>query len=247
MQMPSALKAREGRPSYREMKAQLDALRKPTAARIEAIFDKYYAICQETGKKEITINEPDVNWKALVMSLPRPQNFDVLGCGIRRILLKETECIYEGVFQFHVERRDITQARFDFRDAYDDPYHNYKDKSFKDDVEIAMRAAVLPQLVQFKEMLSKDHQMELISDISGMALPWERAVVQHFPVTFHQLVTAFLNENQLIVENIKLEYDENHAYRIQDPELRDRWVVFHRSQAHYRVISTDEAMEQDHL
>mmetsp|Transcript_35493 Transcript_35493/g.110721 ORF Transcript_35493/g.110721 Transcript_35493/m.110721 type:complete len:246 (+) Transcript_35493:51-788(+) len=245
--MPSALKARQGRPSYREMKAQLDTLRRPLASRVEAIFNKYYAICQESGKKEIVVNEPDVNWKALVMSLPPPQRTEVLGCGIRRVLLKETECIYEGVFQFHVERRDITQARFDYRDAYDDPYHGYSDKSFKDDVETALRAAVLPQLVQFKEMMSKDHQMELVSHISGMALSWERAVVQHFPMPLDQLVTAFLNENQLRIENIKLEYDEHHAYRIQDPELLDKWRIFHRSQAHYRVISTEEAMEQDHL
>jgi len=245
--MPSALKARAGRPSYREMKAQLDPLRKPLASRVEAIFEKYYAVCQATGRKEIVVDEPDVNWRSLVMSLPPPQSANVLGCGIRRVLLKETECIYEGMFQFHVERRDLTQASFDFRDAYDDPYHGYKDKSFKDDVEAALRAAVLPQLVQFKEMMSKDNQMELVSHISGMALPWERAVVQHFPIPFDQLVTAFLNENQLRMENIKLEYDEHHAYRIQDPELHDKWSIFHRSQAHYRIISTDEAMEQEHL
>jgi len=245
--MPSALKARQGRPSFQEMKAQLDALRKPLASRVEAIFDKYYAICQETGRKEVVVSEADVNWKALIMSLPPPQNTEILGCGIRRILLKETECIYEGVYQFHVERRDITQVRFDYREAFDDPYHNYKDKSFKDDVETALRAAILPQLVQFKEMMSKDHQMELVSHISGIALPWERAVVQHFPLTFDQLITAFMNENQLKLENIKLEFDEHHAYRIKDQELLDKWRIFHRSQAHYRVISTDEAMEQDHL
>jgi len=245
--MPSALKARAGRPSYAEMKADLDKLRKPPAAKVEAIFDKYYQLCMDTGKKEIEVREPDINWKALISSLPRPECWEVLGCGIRRILLKESDCIYEGIFKFHVERRDITQARFDFRDAYDDPYHGYKDKSFKDDVETAMRAAVLHQLVQFKEMMSKDHQMELVSDISGISLPWERAVVQHYPVTFHLLVNSFCNENQLLVENIKLDYCDNHGYRIKDQELLDKWRGFHRSQAHYRIISTDEAMEQEHL
>jgi len=247
--MPSVLKARAGRPSYQEMKAQLDQLRKPTAETMQAIFDKYYAACASSTpkKKEIEVKEPEVNWKALVMSLPRPQCFEVLGVGIRRVLLKETECIYEGVYHFHIERRDITTARFDWRDAYDTPYHNYKDKSFEHDVETAMRAAVLPHLIQFKEMLSKDAQMELISHRSGVALPWERAVVQHFPVTLEQLVTAFLNENQLKIHQIKLEYDENHAYRIKDPELLDKWRVFHRSQANYRIVSTDEAMDEDHL
>merc|ERR1719330_280692 len=202
----------------------------------------------EKGLKEIEVcKEEGINWKAVIMSLPRPQNSEVLGSGIRRILLKETECIYEGVFQFHVERRDITQARFDYRDAYDDPYHNYKDKSFKDDVETALRAAVLPQLIQYKEMLSKDSQMELVSHISGLALPWERAVVQHFPNTFTQMVDHFLNEHQLTMEQVKLESCEDHAYRIKDPHILDQWRLYHRSRAHYRVISTDEAMEQDHL
>ena len=48
--------------------------------------------------------------------------------------------------------------------------------------------------------------MELVSHISGIALPWEKAVVQHFPVTFRVLLDAFLNENQVELENIKLEY-----------------------------------------
>lgn len=247
--MPSVLKARAGRPSVQEMRAQLDQLRKPKARTLEAIFNKYHIQClaSEPKKKEIEVYEPDVNWKALIMSLPPPQNSKVLGCGIRKILLKETECVYEGIFRFHVERRDGSRANFEWRDAYDDPYHSFKDKSFKDDVEVALRAAVLPQLIQYKEMLSKDSQMELVSHISGLALPWERAVVQHFPVTFEMLVDAFLNENQLKIEQVKLEFDENHAYRIKDPELLDKWRVFHRSQANYRIISTDEAMEQDAL
>jgi hypothetical protein len=247
--MPSALKARRGHPSFAEMKAQLDELRKPTARTMEAIFDKYYNACQdaEPPRKEIQVKEPQINWKALIMSLPKPGCFKVLGCGIRKIYLAETECVYHGVFRFHVERLDGSRVVFDFRDAYDDPYHNYKDKSFHHDVEAALRAAVLPQLIQYKEMLSKDSQMELVSHISGVALPWERAVVQHFPITFQVLVDAFLNENQLKLDQIKLEFDEDHAYRIKDAELIDKWRIFHRSQAHYRIISTDEAMEQDHL
>merc|ERR1719323_283383 len=181
------------------------------------------------------------------MSLPPPQNSQVLGCGIRKVFLGETECVYEGVYRFHIERLDGTRMSFDFRDAYDDMYHNYKDKSFKDDVETALRAAVLPQLIQYKEMLSKDSQMELVSHISGIALPWEKAVVQHFPVTFKQLVDHFLNEHQLTMEQVKLEYCEDHAYRIKDQHLLEQWRLYHRSRAHYRVISTDEAMEQDHL
>eukprot|EP00928_Gymnodinium_smaydae_P089553 TRINITY_DN73506_c0_g1_i2.p2 TRINITY_DN73506_c0_g1~~TRINITY_DN73506_c0_g1_i2.p2 ORF type:complete len:138 (+),score=30.63 TRINITY_DN73506_c0_g1_i2:334-747(+) len=136
---------------------------------------------------------------------------------------------------------------FDWRDAYDDAYHNYKDKSFKDDVEIALRAAVLPQLVSYKEMLSKDCHDELVSHISGIALPWERAVVQHFPVTLEAMIDAFLNENQLKIEQIKLIPHDDHAYEIADPQLLDRWRVFHRAHASYRILSTDEAMDQEHL
>lgn len=191
--------------------------------------------------------EPGVNWKALVMSLPKPQGAEVLGCGIRKVWLKETECVYQGVYRFHIERLDGSIVSFEWREAYDDAYHNFKDKSFGPDVETALRAAVLPQLIQYKEMLSKDGQLELVSHISGVALPWEKAVVQHFPVTFEMLLDAFLNENQLKMDQIKLDYDEQHKYRLKDTELLERWRVFHRSQASYRIMSTDEAMEQDHL
>merc|ERR1711937_769655 len=104
-------------------------------------------------KKEIVVKEPDVNWKALIMSLPPPQNSVVLGCGIRRILLRETDCVYDGMYRFHIERRDGSRGSFEWKEAYDDPYHNFKDKSFKHDVETAFRAAILPQLIAFKEML----------------------------------------------------------------------------------------------
>jgi len=247
--MPSALKARAGRPSAAEMRAQLEALRKPTARTMDQIFNKYYQECvsYDPPKRAIEIREPGINWKALIMSLPPPQNSTVLGCGIRKILLKETECIYQGIYRFHVERLDGSDVTFEWRDAYDDPYHSFKDRSFKDDVETALRAAVIDQLVQYKEMLSKDSQMELVSHRSGMALSWDRAVVQHFPVTFQMLVDAFLNENQLKLEQIKLVRDEAHAYMIKDSEILERWRVHHRSQACYRIISTDEAMEEDHL
>eukprot|EP00929_Paragymnodinium_shiwhaense_P014478 TRINITY_DN12238_c0_g1_i1.p1 TRINITY_DN12238_c0_g1~~TRINITY_DN12238_c0_g1_i1.p1 ORF type:complete len:248 (-),score=77.72 TRINITY_DN12238_c0_g1_i1:53-796(-) len=247
--MPSALKARRGRPSVAEMRAQLDMLRKPPARTLEAIFGKYHQLClsSEPPRKEWHIVEPSVNWKALILSLPKPQSFEVLGCGIRKIWLKETECVYQGIYRFHVERLDGSVVSFEWREAYDDAYHNFKDKSFKNDVETALRAAVLPQLIQYKEMLSKDSQMELISHISGIALPWERAVVQHFPVTFELLVDSFLNEHQLKLEQIKLDFDAQHAYRLKDAELLERWRVFHRSQANYRIISTEEAMEQEHL
>ena len=123
----------------------------------------------------------------------------------------------------------------------------WKDKSFKDDVDTALRAAILPHFVQFKELHCKDSQMELVSHISGIALPWEKAVVQHFPVTFRVLLDSFLNENQIELENIKLEYCEEHGYKIKDAELKDKWRLYHRSHGQYRIISTDEAMEQDHL
>ena len=93
---------------------------------------------------------------AVVKHLMLISMLQVLGCGIRRVLFKRADCIYDGIYRFHVERRDLTQAMFQFRDAYDDPYHHYKDKSFKDDVDTALRAAILPHLVQFKELHCKD-------------------------------------------------------------------------------------------
>lgn len=241
--MPSTFKARAGRPSLAEMKADLDALRKPTAARMEQLFSKYHELCLSStpARKEIEVKEEGVNWKALIMSLPDYSK--VLGCGIRKILLCETECVYEGVYRFHVERRDGSRASFDFKHAYDDAYHGYKDKSFVHDVELALRAAVLSQLIQYKEMLAKDSQMELVSAISGVALPWERAVVQNYPTPFNEMVTRFLVENQVKMEHVQLEYDNAHAYRIKSQQLRDRWIQYHRTWANYRIISTNEAMD----
>mmetsp|Transcript_40155 Transcript_40155/g.92286 ORF Transcript_40155/g.92286 Transcript_40155/m.92286 type:complete len:248 (+) Transcript_40155:70-813(+) len=247
--MPSALKARAGKKSAQEMKADLSRLRKPPARTVEEIFRKYHNMCVicEPRLYSIDVTEPDINWRSLVMSLPQPISQRVLGCGLKKVVLQETDCVYEGIYRFHAERLDGSRAAFDWREAYDDPYHNYKDKSFKHDVDTAMRAAVLPHLIEYKEIVAKDQQMELCSHISGIALPWERAVVQHFPTTFESLVDAFLNEMQMHIEQIKLEFCDQHAYKLKDVDLREKWQAYHRSHAHYRIISTDEAMEQENL
>lgn len=231
------------------MKADLDKLRKPKAKDLEAVYEGYREQCMSANPrlKEIVVRENWINWKAVIMSLPKENIKEVLGCGIRKIWLKETECVFEGVYRFHVEHLDNTCSSFEWRSAYNDPYHNYHDKSYKDDVETALRAAVLHHLVEYKEMLSKESQMELHSDISGIALPWEKAVVQHFPTTFHDLVDAFLNEVNLKAEQIFLEWDDNHVYVIKDKALLERWQQYHLMKANFRVIATEEAMEQDHL
>merc|ERR1719450_717830 len=115
------------------------------------------------------------------------------------------------MYRFHVRRLDGSFAAFDFRDAYDDAYHHYKDSSRAHHVESAMRAAVLPHLMQYKEMMLKDGTAELVSSISGMVLPWEQAAVQHHPVSLQGIIIAFLNENQLKMEQILLLPDEDHG------------------------------------
>lgn len=231
------------------MKAELDKLRKPTARTMEDIYNAYCSECMASTprKTEIVVQEEGINWKALIMSLPSKDIKPTLGCGIRKIWLKETECVFEGVYRFHVEHLDGTFQSFEWRNAYNDPYHAYHDKSYRDDVETALRAAVLHHAVDYKEMLSKESQMELHSDISGVALPWEKAVVQHFPTTFHDLVDGFLNEVNLKIEQVYLEWDSAHVYCIKDKALLDRWQAYHLMKANYRIISTEEGMEQDHL
>jgi len=247
--MPSALKARSGRPSVAEMRADLSRLRKPEAKVLEDIFEKYHRMCtsSEPPLKEIEVFEPDVNWRALVMSLPSPQNQEVLGTGIHKVFLKETECIYEGVYRFHVRRLDKSVVPFDFRDAYDDAYHHYKDQSQLYHVETALRAAILPHLIQYKEMMLKDGTTELVSALSGGVLTWEQAAVQHFPVPLESVVVAFLNENQLKMDKIMLLPDEEHGFRVKDKGIQDKWIAYHRSHGHFRIISTDEAEREAHL
>ena len=75
-------------------------------------------------------------------------------------------------------------------------------------------------------------------------------------MTLRVLLDAFMNENQIDLENIKLEFcyglscsccllkcsqlmaaqGEDHGYKIKDPELMDKWRLFHRSYAQYRRL-----------
>jgi hypothetical protein len=228
-----------------KMKEQVAALKAPPAKTIEQIHNSYHIFLLEQGLKGVVVDEPSINWKALVMSLPAPQPSRVLGGGgLRRVWLKEYECVYDGIFRFHAERLDGTFASFDWRDAYRDAYHSYFKKSFKDDVEMALRAAVLHHLIEYKE-----NQRELISDISGRALTWEHAIVQHHPpqASFTELVSGFLNAEQLSYDKIPLEYDERHVYVVADEQLLARWVAYHGSAANYRIVSLEEAMQEPEL
>mmetsp|Transcript_21188 Transcript_21188/g.46521 ORF Transcript_21188/g.46521 Transcript_21188/m.46521 type:complete len:256 (+) Transcript_21188:56-823(+) len=224
--------------SIAEMKAQVARFRAPPANRMEAVFLKYYTICKEQNKKQIAVNEPDVNWKAVVMTLPPPQPSKVLGCGIRKVWLKEHECVFDGIFRFHVERLDGTFASFDWKDVYRDAYHSYFDKSFANDVEMALRTAILPHLHEYKSS-----QAQLRSHKSGELLTYDQAVVQHHPITFKELIASFLDHVQLHLEDFQLEYDEEHVYTLKDKDLETKWIKFHALRANYRVISIDEAMD----
>lgn len=226
------------------MKEQVAQLKAPSAKTMETIHKTYLVFLQEQGMSGVVVDEPGINWKALILSLPAPQPSRVLGCGLRRIWLKEYECVYDGIYRFHAERLDGTFASFDWRDAYRDAYHSYFKRSFKDDVEMALRAAVLHHLVEYKE-----NQRELISDISGRALTWEHAVVQHHPpqASFTELASSFLNAEQKAYDKIPLEYDEKHVYVVADEQLLQRWVAYHGSAANYRIVSLEEAMQEPEL
>jgi hypothetical protein len=226
------------------MKVQVQQFKAPPSKTMEQIYEKYLQKCLmgETRLKSIVVNEPSINWRAVVMSLPEDQRSRVLGCGIRQISLREYECVYDGIYRFHVERLDGTDESFDWRDAYRNAYHTYFDKSFKDDVETALRSSVLHHLVEYKE-----NQSELVSHISGQLLTWEKAVVQHHPTPFKELVHAFLNEVDLKIEQCFLEYDDQHVYTFKDKALLQRWQMFHLLRAHYRIVSVDEAMIEPDL
>ncbi|CAK0831954.1 unnamed protein product [Prorocentrum cordatum] len=148
------------------------------------------------------------------MSLPSPQNQEVLGTGIHKVFLKETECIYEGVYRFHVRRLDKSVVPFDFRDAYDDAYHHYKDMT--NPSCITSRPPSGLQYCRTSSSTRRDdaqgwyHGARQRAVGSGV-LTWEQAAVQHFPVPLESVVVAFLNENQLKMDKIMLLPDEDRA------------------------------------
>merc|ERR1719271_2144720 len=177
-----------------EMKAQVAQLQPPLASRMEEVFSKYLTMLKELGHSRIQVEEPDINWRALVLAQPKPLPSEILGCGFRK------------------------------------------------DVEMALRAAILPHLVNYKE-----NQRDLISDWSGVALSWENAAVQHFPISFTELVASFLDHMQIKLERIGLEYDPYHVFVLKNKELEKEWVHFHALRAHYRILSIDEAMREGDL
>jgi hypothetical protein len=225
-----------------EMKAQVAKLQPPPAKRMEEVYAKYRAEMIAQGLSEIRVDEPDINWRALVLALPKPQPTQVLGTGYRKVWLKEYSCVYDGQFRFHLERLDGTFAAFNFKQAYRDRYHRYFDKSFSFDVEMALRAAVLPHLIAYKEA-----QRELTSNWSGRALRWEHAAVQHYPVGFREIVASFLDHLQISMDTVKLDYDPTHVFVLRDKELEKEWVHFHALRANYRILGVDEGMREADL
>jgi hypothetical protein len=225
-----------------EMKAQVAQLQPPLANRMEEVYRKYLTELKEMGVSRVQVEEPDINWRALVLAQPKPLPAQILGCGFRKVWLQEYECVYEGCYRFHLERLDGTLAAFNWKQSYRDMYHRYFAKGFRNDVEMALRAAILPHLVQYKE-----NQRDLVSDWSGVALSWENAAVQHFPISFSELVASFLDHMQIKLERIALDYDPYHVFVLKNKELEKEWVNFHALRAYYRILSVDEAMREGDL
>jgi len=225
-----------------EMKKQVAKLQPPPARRMEEVFRKYIGKLREMGPdaREVPVDESDINWRSLIMALPMPLPTTVLGCGIRKVWLKEYECVYEGVHRFHVERLDGTFAAFNWKQAYKDMYHQYFKTYSKHDVELALRAAILPHLIAYKES-----QRELTSSRLGAGVPlsWDQAAVHHAPIGFQEILASFLDHVQMRIEDIAIEQNKDHGFVVADKLLEKEWVHFHALRAHYEILHVHEAMK----
>lgn len=106
------------------------------------------------------------------------------------------------------------------------------------------------QYQSFREAISDDIQNlklklfetsePVLCPISGIVLNMNNCHMDHWGLRFVQLVHRFLDNEKIIIDNVKCD-----SYVIEDKELRDKWIQFHKTNAKLRLLAAEENVRQE--
>ena len=180
-----------------------------------------------------TISEEDSEiMHSLIERHPEAQQ--KIGTGIKRFFRDHTD---KGTSCFWIERNDDSTTEFSYPTCV-----NSKGKSLYQEFAEACREAVRDDLVATKRSYfgeNADSDGRVACDISGEKIRFDEAHLDHKkPMTFQVIVRTFIAANRIEISSDMLSEpaDQQFATTFVDKGLESRFVEYHHSVAHLRVI-----------
>ena len=99
---------------------------------------------------------------------------------------------------------------------------------------LGARSAIHGQIVEFRQssLLRAPECAE-----TGVMLDEDTAVVDHWPITFAQLYSAWLRERGLDSRKILVTHRPNTPVQMSDPALRTDWQDYHETHCTLRIVT----------
>ncbi|WPJ95245.1 DCL family protein [Coraliomargarita algicola] len=155
-----------------------------------------------------------------------PNAKDKIGPGVNRISVGVNERGNGREFKIH--RADGTVDNFRPKKCITQPVHH-------SNLMDACRGHIADQISAFR-ISEFSANTCLRCPINGELLTEGNSDVDHYPISFKELVFRWLNSIDLGVQQVKVAGASQHE--IEDAKLRQSWIDFHRKQARLRLTSS---------
>jgi hypothetical protein len=169
------------------------------------------------------IGSPDHEFLEELLSL-HPSAVDKRGCGVGHFEVRINSPYGKSTRGFWIIRLDKTEIDFSYLECIKATSHESKVKS-------AMRHAIWPQVLTYKEKYFGDSRQSACEE-TGEPITWEQCHVDHRPPkTFDVIVRRFLDESALAYTDIEVRTGSDKQQigdRLLDESLELQWITFHR-------------------
>jgi len=156
-----------------------------------------------------------------------PRAEEKLGAGIQLIRVVKN---FYGSQGFEILRVDGSVDDFSYKECI-------KPSSMEAQFKAACRLAVDGQILACKDAFWKERSSARCP-FTGEELTKYRCVVDHAPPkTFEWIVTTFIREHQIKVEDVVLIKEPRKLDGLPEGDLKRIWQEFHREHANLRVVS----------
>lgn len=188
--------------------------------RVSALLKSYHAPVQLSGADAALMHD---------LLLRHPSADVKVGCGVKAIWILRNRAFGNG---FYIERIDGSFVDFSYKQCVRPFTHATKAK-------FAFRRAIEEQVLEVKQAAFYVSDT-LICPVSGDAITWETAHVDHEPpLTFAALLEAYCGERLLDLDTIDLIEPASGIGKHLPPALVHDWASWHRMYARLRVISAE--------
>lgn len=205
---------------------QIGAILYPTK---KAAKDTYRSI-RDGYEDGARLNEFD-HQLLLDLIMIHPEAEQKMGCGISHFTV-ETDQEFRTTRHFMIHRTDESPTDVSFNSAIDG--RNPR----KDRLE-ALRRAIAQQITDFKDTAFAS-EGSYHCPLSGQTITQDEYHVDHVaPKTFHNLVTNWLAESDIILDAIEITPPQDNQYvcEMTDEAQRGEWSCYHREHAELRLLS----------